>query len=47
MKNFKYILFFSGEAAHIYDNLNDVYQDIIKFKLQVGEYTIFKGEEIT
>ena len=46
MKNSKYILFFSGESAHIYDNLNDLYQDIVKFKLQIGDYTIFKSQEI-
>ena len=45
VKNSRYILIVKGNT-YIYDNLNAVYQDVMQFKLKIGEYRIFKGEEI-
>lgn len=30
----------------MYDNLNAAYQDIVWLKLQIGQYKLFKGEEV-
>ncbi len=41
----KYILIVEGNT-YMYDNLNAAYQDIVWLKLQIGQYKLFKGEEV-